>query len=136
MRPFVFPGIVVHARAAREGSDMSGWKIIGITDECTECEVCGRAELKSTVLIEMKDGSQLYAGSSCAARKVGTTAANMRGAVKAYRMRLEVARCNFPDYFRNMFGTTVSQHIAAYPHGRAQVEDLYKRYMMVEGFTV
>ena len=115
---------------------MSGWKIIGVTDETTQCEVCGRVELKNTTLIEFEDGSQLYAGSSCAARKVGVSSADMRGAVKAYRMRLEVARCNFPDYFRQIMGKSVEQYLHVYPQHRKVAEGMYRRYMLREGFTV
>jgi hypothetical protein len=115
---------------------MSGWKIIRITDETTTCEVCGRVELKSTTLIECADGSQLWAGSSCAARKVGVKAAEMRGAIKAYRMRLEVARCNFPDYFRAQFGMTVEAFIRNNPNRRKVAEMRYRNYMHREGFTV
>lgn len=113
---------------------MSGWRIVGITDECTECEVCGRVELKSTVLIELEDGSQIYAGSSCAARKVGVKAAEMRSAAKAYRNRLEVARCNFPDWFRAGYGIRLEDHIRKY--GRGIAERAYVRYMRNEGFEV
>src|SRR5690606_41225543 len=89
---------------------MSGWKIIGVTDETTQCEVCGRLELKNTTLIEFEDGSQLYAGSSCAARKVGVSSAELPGAVQAYRMRLEVAPCNFHDDSRQIMDTTVESY--------------------------
>lgn len=115
---------------------MAGWQVIGITDERTECEVCGRVELKSTLLLELEDGSQLYAGSSCGARKVGVTAADMRAAAKAYRTRLEIARCNFPDWFRTRYGMTVEQFIRNNPNRRNVAENRYKNYMWLEGFTV
>lgn len=115
---------------------MSGWKIVGITDERTECEVCGRVELKSTLLLELEDGSQLYAGSSCGARKVGVKAADMRAAAKAYRNRLEVARCNFPDYFRRVANMRLEDYVRKAPENRAFAEALYKRYMRDEGFNV
>jgi hypothetical protein len=121
---------------------MDGFKILGTSNDVTECEVCGKVELKGTVaLIALdddgnEDGEAFYAGTTCAARKVGVKSADIRGAVKAYNTRLQIARCNFPDYFRNMFGTSVEAHIRKFPNGRAQCEDLYKRYMRREGFAV
>jgi hypothetical protein len=115
---------------------MSGWKIIGVTDECTECEVCGKPELRSTVLIEFEDGSQLYAGSTCAARKVGVKSADMRGAIKSYNLRFQVARSNFPDYFRRTMQMTVETYLHRFPESRKVAEGMYRRYMEREGFTV
>lgn len=115
---------------------MSGWKIAGISDDSTTCEVCGRIELRSTVHLVMDDGSELRAGSSCAARKVGTTATNMRASVKTYSKNLQIARSNFPDYFRNTMGTTVEQYLRKFPQHRAVAEGMYKRFMQREGFTV
>jgi hypothetical protein len=115
---------------------MSGWKIVGITDESTTCEVCGRVELKSTVVLELEDGSRLYAGSSCAARKVGVKAADMRSSVKAYRNRLEAARCDFPSYFRGLFGKTLEQYLREFPEHRAVPEGMYRRFMLKRGFDI
>lgn len=115
---------------------MSGWKIVGVNDDSTECEVCGRVDLKSTVHLVLDNGSELRAGSSCAARKVGTTAAKMRGTIKAYRLRLEVARCNFPDWFRVSYGMSVEQFLRQNPTRRNIAEQRYRRYMRREGFKV
>lgn len=71
---------------------MTGWQVIGITDEQTECEVCGKVELKSTVLLELGDGSQLYAGTTCAARKLRTTTGKIRSAIDAYVIQREIER--------------------------------------------
>lgn len=71
---------------------MSGWQIIGITDERTECEVCGKIELRSTVLLELEDGSQIYAGTTCAARKVRVTTGKMRTAIDAFVVQREIER--------------------------------------------
>ncbi|MEU5149729.1 hypothetical protein AB0G42_21430 [Streptomyces yangpuensis] len=113
---------------------MSGWKLVGISDESTECEVCGRIELKATHHIIREDGSELRAGSSCAARKLGVKAADINRAARQYRTRLEIARCNFPDWFRSGYGIRLEDHIRQ--HGRSISERAYKRYMQREGFTV
>ncbi len=39
--------------------------IIGYTDSITECECCGKTELKGTYCIDI-DGTELYYGSTCA----------------------------------------------------------------------
>lgn len=42
-------------------------KLLGINDDVTTCECCGRAGLKSTVVLEI-DGSQFHYGSQCASK--------------------------------------------------------------------
>jgi len=39
--------------------------IIGYTDSITECECCGKTELKGTYCLDI-DGTELYYGSTCA----------------------------------------------------------------------
>lgn len=46
------------------------FKILGITDERTECECCGRDGLKKTVALD-KDGVVVYFGTECAAKATG-----------------------------------------------------------------
>lgn len=116
--------------------DMAGWKIKGLTDAATTCEVCGRMELKRTVFLVTEEGDELYAGTTCAARKVGVPAAKMRDAVKAFDLHFQVARSNFPDHFRRIMGRTVEQHLREFPHARKVAEAMYRRYMASEGFTV
>lgn len=52
------------------------FKYIGITDECVECQKCGKTELRATVVLAMldADGNEeeiTYYGSTCAARALG-----------------------------------------------------------------
>lgn len=49
------------------------FRYIGVTDECVECEKCGKADLKSTVVLAFLDADGndegvTYYGSTCAAR--------------------------------------------------------------------
>lgn len=54
-------------------------KLRGTTDECTQCQLCGRDELKRTVVIEYLDtGEIVHAGSDCAARALGWTESTVR----------------------------------------------------------
>lgn len=46
------------------------YRVLGTTDDCTTCGVCGREDLKSTVVLDGGDGT-LYAGSDCAAKLAG-----------------------------------------------------------------
>jgi ribosome-binding protein aMBF1 (putative translation factor) len=115
---------------------VSGWKLVGISDESTECEVCGRVELKSTHHIVTEDGAELRAGSSCAARKLGVKTAEVNRAAKVYRLRFQIARSNFPDYFRSVFKMSVEQYLRKFPESRAVPEGMYRRFMAREGFTI
>lgn len=53
------------------------FRYLGVTDESTTCEKCGKPQLKSTVMIVPldvdgnDDGEPLYYGSTCAARALG-----------------------------------------------------------------
>lgn len=46
--------------------------IIGYTDQITECECCGKVDLKGTFCLEI-DGVELYYGSVCAFKSHGVT---------------------------------------------------------------
>jgi hypothetical protein len=73
-------------------SDALG-RILGTTDEITTCDHCGRADLKSTVVIESAEGLNHY-GSTCYAKFVGVAAKDVRTAAKkadAAREELERA---------------------------------------------
>ena len=61
------------------------YKALGTTDDVTTCEICGKPELKGTVVVAILDADgnredTIYAGSTCAARRVGgrTTAKQIR----------------------------------------------------------
>ena len=52
---------------------MSELHIIGTTDEQTECDLCGRVELRCTVILADADGSEAGRyGTTCASRLIGT----------------------------------------------------------------
>lgn len=58
---------------ATDGTDYS---YVGTTDECIQCEKCGKDELKSTVVLSVLDldgnhTAYVYYGSTCAARALG-----------------------------------------------------------------
>lgn len=43
------------------------FKILGITDERTDCDCCGKSNLKCTVALETEAGDTVYYGRHCAA---------------------------------------------------------------------
>lgn len=43
------------------------FKVVGISDR-TECDVCGKTNLKLTIVIESESGDVLHYGSDCASR--------------------------------------------------------------------
>lgn len=45
-------------------------KALGVTDEVTVCDCCGKKNLKCTVALEMEDGSIVHYGRDCAAAAV------------------------------------------------------------------
>ncbi len=46
-------------------------KLLGISDDQTVCDCCGKTNLKRTAAIELADGSIVHYGRDCAARELG-----------------------------------------------------------------
>lgn len=58
-------------------------KYLGTTDDVTTCECCGKANLKSTVAIELQDGDDaVYYGVTCAARALKATVKDVKAGTK------------------------------------------------------
>lgn len=67
-------------------------KILGITDERTECECCGKTGLKRTVALD-RDGAVVYFGSDCAALALmGRKTAGNRKVVETKAEAVALAR--------------------------------------------
>ena len=45
---------------------MTTIKVLGITDERTTCDCCGKSNLKRTVALELENGTISYYGTTCA----------------------------------------------------------------------
>lgn len=68
------------------------FKILGITDERTACECCGKTGLKKTVALD-KDGVVVYFGTDCAALALmGRKTAGNRKAVETKAAAIDLAR--------------------------------------------
>lgn len=51
---------------------VAAYKFLGITDEVTTCDCCGRVDLKATTVLERaEDGVIVHFGSQCGARALG-----------------------------------------------------------------
>lgn len=61
-------GALLDARAGvlREGAA----EFVGVSDEQTECDLCGRSNLKRTVILRI-GGAEVHYGSDCAAKALG-----------------------------------------------------------------
>lgn len=64
------------------------YRVRGTTDEMTTCQICGKPELKGTVILDIldEDGNTediTYAGSTCAAKLTGRKSASIKGAAAA-----------------------------------------------------
>lgn len=92
---------------------MKKYACVAINDECTECSVCGRAELKRVMwLVTLdgdgnKDGDAFPVGSSCGATmlgytqsKIGTFAKNFAHEIWRIRYSLQQQKENELGYHR------------------------------------
>jgi hypothetical protein len=63
-------------------------RYIGATDECVECQKCGKADLKATVILGILDADGnieevTYYGSTCAARALAERGHSVKGGGRA-----------------------------------------------------
>lgn len=64
------------------------YRVRGTTDDVTTCQICGKAELKGTVVLDILDADGnteeiTYAGVTCAAKVTGRKATAVRNAAAA-----------------------------------------------------
>lgn len=95
------------------------YRVHGVSDDTDTCEVCGKSELRSVIMLAVLDadgetGELIYAGSTCAARMMAqrgkrVTATRVRYAADAAANVMDRAR-EFADEFRAI---TVNGYIAA-----------------------
>lgn len=62
--------------------------IIGYTDSITECECCGKTELKGTFCLDI-DGVELYYGSTCAFKSHGVTTDEQKKAKAVFSKKVK-----------------------------------------------
>ena len=77
-------------------TDSKAYKMIGITDEVTSCDCCGRTDLKRTVVLERTDdGVIVYFGTTCGARAIGWTTKEFAAAAKDAQIERQRAITRF-----------------------------------------
>jgi hypothetical protein len=64
---------------------MTNYRVHGITDDTDTCEVCGKTELRRVVMLAVLDADgnaeeMIYAGTTCAARKLAQRGIRVRAA--------------------------------------------------------
>lgn len=57
-------------------------KVLGTTNDVTECECCGRQNLKMTVALSFDDAEAVYYGTTCAARATQWSALDIKRAAR------------------------------------------------------
>jgi hypothetical protein len=86
------------------------YRVKGTTDEVTECELCGRQELKGTVMLAPldEDGNEeeiVYFGSSCGAKAAGWTLKIIEAKIKKVKqdqqLKEQAARLIESNKYRN-----------------------------------
>jgi hypothetical protein len=72
------------------------YRVHGTTDDVTTCQICGKPELKGTVILDIldEDGNTeevTYAGTTCAAKLTGRKATAIKNAAAAADYRCQQA---------------------------------------------
>lgn len=84
------------------------FRVLGTTSDVTECDLCGRAELKGTVVLAPLDidGNEegvVYYGASCGAKAAGWTTKDVRRAAKDADAAARVAYYAWSDMETSYF---------------------------------
>jgi hypothetical protein len=62
--------------------DAPAVRFLGTTDDVTQCECCGKDNLKHTVALSIGGGDPVFFGVTCAARAIGRTPKEVRSEAK------------------------------------------------------
>jgi len=63
-------------------------KIIAFTDNVTDCDCCGKSNLKGTFCVEI-NGNEFYYGSTCAFKKHGFDKKETTSIIKKYNDKID-----------------------------------------------
>ena len=73
------------------------FKVLGITDEVTTCDCCGKKNLKCTVALEDEAGEVVYYGRDCAGAAVyGRKTTKNTAAISKYAQMVQLCRDVLP----------------------------------------
>lgn len=104
---------------------MTNYRAMGTTDEVTTCEICGKPELKGTVILAILDAdgnreATVYAGATCAARRVG-------GNVTAKKIRDAASGANLKRRLAVEFSREIVDHYAPFAHNAYALAHAYAK---------
>ena len=98
------------------------YAILGITDDITTCDCCGKTNLKRTVALD-RDGDTVYFGVDCAARAMRRPATTVRKVARAAQSEREYAATRRARCAKTL--AWLDQQIEA--HGTAPIGNLVHR---------
>lgn len=111
-------------------------RIIGYTDSITECECCGKVDLKGTYCLEI-DGVELYYGSTCAFKSHGLTTDEQKELKtkftrdqknqKLYQLHIAPLRQQLASRLESGFTTTYENLTEVAKNAYHQIESEYQR---------
>ena len=117
----------------RDMTTAATYRVLGTTDDCTTCGICGRDHLKGTVVLDTANG-EIYAGTGCAATITGRPVRDIhreaRDADKAKREQAIAANIAAAKAETAMFLTWVADTYGV--TGATQSSDLWDK---VPGMT-
>lgn len=93
-----------------------GYTVVGTTDETTQCDCCGRTNLKMTVVLRDPDNEFVFYGRNCAARATGWRAAHLDRQVYTAQAATDRARATLAHYQQFLGTAGVDLFIARNPH--------------------
>lgn len=112
---------------------MSGYRALGTSNDVTKCELCGKEDLRGTLVLAIldADGNQeevIYAGSTCGARRLKVKVTALRTAAVVADNRLNRAQEDARERL-DYYGTTVDmdtmiKYAKANAHSVKGIEDV------------
>lgn len=111
-------------------------RIIGYTDSISECECCGKVDLKGTYCLEI-DGEEFYYGSVCAFKNHGISYDDQKEAKKnfskeqknkkLYDLHIAPLRLQLEEKLKNTFTTSFENLTDLAKKIYSQIESEYQR---------
>lgn len=103
---------------------MKKYQFVGSTDEKTQCELCGKEELKKTVILKDENGEIGYYGVCCASVLLGKKS-------DEFKKEIQLSECKKPDFRCEIIMICGKQEIFVFLHGKAMVDDYDKTAMLI-----
>jgi hypothetical protein len=97
----------------------TNYRIIGATDDVTDCQCCGRAGLKRTIALivldaDGNDDTITYYGTACAARAMGRKTTAVRNEADTAQSRINADTAQRAALAAHYSGMTITDAVADY----------------------